>query len=267
MTQAVETLPEASQAVPETPYVGLTPFTERDAPFFFGREKERRLIAANLLASRLTLLYGASGVGKSSAIRAGVQRDFRVQAEQALASGRYPQSLVVVFTGWRDDPIAGLADCLTTSIREILGDLAPEPPAGDLALDELLLEWVRRLDERALEVAGPSEFGEPVRTELLVVFDQFEQYFVYHPDEDGPGTFAVEFPRAVNREGLRANFLISLREDAYTMLDRFEGRITNLFASNFRLEHLDEKAATAAIVKPVQKYNELLGDGRIHVLG
>ena len=103
MTQVVETPPQASQAAPETPYVGLTPFTERDAPFFFGREKERRLIAANLLASRLTLLYGASGVGKSSVIRAGVQRDFRVQAEEAIASGRYPQALVIVFTGWRED--------------------------------------------------------------------------------------------------------------------------------------------------------------------
>jgi WD40 repeat protein len=261
MTQVVETPPEASQAVPETPYVGLTPFTERDAQFFFGREKERRLIAANLLASRLTLLYGASGVGKSSVIRAGVQRDSRVQAEEALASGRYPQSLVVVFTGWRDDVSAGLADCLTSSIREILGELAPEPPPDNLPIDELLLEWTRRLDERALDVFGPSEIGAPIRTELLVVLDQFEQYFVYHPDEDGAGTFAVEFPRAVNREELRANFLISLREDAYTMLDRFEGRITNLFASNFRLEHLDAKAATAAIVKPIETYNELLADG------
>jgi WD40 repeat protein len=261
VTQVVETPPQESQTAPDTPYVGLTPFTERDAPFFFGREKERRLIAANLLASRLTLLYGASGVGKSSVIRAGVQRDFRVQAEQALASGRCPQALVVVFTGWRDDPIAGLADCLSGSTAEILGKVAPEPPPGDLPLDELLFQWIRRLDERALEVAGPSELGAPIRTELLVVLDQFEQYFVYHPDEDGPGTFAVEFPRAVNREGLRANFLISLREDAYTMLDRFEGRITNLFASNFRLEHLDQKAATAAIVKPVEKYNELLAPG------
>src|SRR4029077_1859870 len=198
MTQVVETPPEAGQAVPETPYVGLTPFTERDAQFFFGREKERRLIAANLLASRLTLLYGASGVGKSSVIRAGVQRDSRVQAEEALASGRYPQSLRVSFTGCRDDVTAGLADCLTSSIREILGELAPEPPPDNLPIDELLLEWTRRLDDRALEVFGPSEIGAPIRTELLVVFDQFEQYFVYHPDEDGPGTFAVEFPRAVN---------------------------------------------------------------------
>src|SRR5262249_3671629 len=116
-------------------------------------------------------------------------------------------------------------------------------------------------DEKALQHAGAdADLDEPIRTELLIVFDQFEQYFVYHDDEDGPGTFAVEFPRAVNREDLRASFLISLREDAYTQLDRFEGRILNLFASNLRIEHLDEKAATAAIEKPVEKYNELLGN-------
>jgi WD40 repeat protein len=254
--------PTAGVAVPETPYVGLTPFTESDAPFFFGREKERRIIAANLLASRLTLLYGASGVGKSSIIRAGLQRDFRVRAEQALAAGRFPESIVVVFIGWRDDPIAGLADCVANSVRELLGDLAPSPPRKKLRLDDLLVEWNKLLDEKALQHAGATaDLDERIRTELLVVFDQFEQYFVYHADEDGPGTFAVEFPRAVNREDLRASFLISLREDAYTQLDRFEGRILNLFASNLRIEHLDEKAATAAIVKPVEKYNELLGNG------
>ena len=109
--------------------------------------------------------------------------------------------------------------------------------------------------------ARAADLDEPIRTELLVIFDQFEQYFVYHGDEDGPDTFAVQFPQAVNRDDLRASFLISLREDAYTQLDRFEGRILNLFASNLRIEHLDEKAATAAIVKPVETYNELLGNG------
>ena len=40
--------------------------SELDALFFFGREREREVIVANLLASRLTVLYGESGVGKSS---------------------------------------------------------------------------------------------------------------------------------------------------------------------------------------------------------
>ena len=88
----VEAPPRPQVVVPATPYVGLTPFTESDAPFFFGREKERRIISANLQASRLTLLYGASGVGKSSIIRAGIQRDFRARAEKALASGQFPES-------------------------------------------------------------------------------------------------------------------------------------------------------------------------------
>ena len=257
----VEAPPRPRVGVPATPYVGLTPFTEGDAPFFFGREKERRIISANLLASRLTLLYGASGVGKSSIIRAGVQRDFRARAEKALASGLFPESIVVVFTGWRDDPVTGLAECIASSVQELLGELAPRPPRKKLRLDDLLVEWNRRLDKKALEHAGArADLDEPIRTELLVIFDQFEQYFVYHGDEDGPDTFAVQFPQAVNREDLRASFLISLREDAYTQLDRFEGRILNLFASNLRIEHLDEKAATAAIVKPVETYNELLGN-------
>ena len=70
---------------------------------------------------------------------------------------------------------------------------------------------------------------EPPRSELLLVLDQFEEYFLYHPDEDGDGTLALELPRAVTRENLRASFVVSIREDAYTQLDRFEGRIRNLF--------------------------------------
>ena len=58
--------------VVESPFVGLVPYTGQDARFFFGREREQRLIIANLFASRLTILYGASGVGKSSVLRADV---------------------------------------------------------------------------------------------------------------------------------------------------------------------------------------------------
>jgi putative ribosome biogenesis GTPase RsgA len=67
-------------AVPESPYVGLDPYSAEDAPFFFGRERERQVIVANLRAARVTLLYGPSGVGKSSVLNAGV-----VPALDALA--------------------------------------------------------------------------------------------------------------------------------------------------------------------------------------
>jgi len=64
--------PELDRVVPECPYVGLVPFSESDAPYFFGRQRDCDVVVANLTTSRLTLLYAGSGVGKSSVLRAGV---------------------------------------------------------------------------------------------------------------------------------------------------------------------------------------------------
>jgi WD40 repeat protein len=66
-------------ALPASPFKGLSAFedSELDALFFFGRERERQVLLANLLAARLTVLYGESGVGKSSLIGAALVRDLR----------------------------------------------------------------------------------------------------------------------------------------------------------------------------------------------
>ena len=76
----------AAPEVVTSPFKGLTPFEDfdLDAVLFFGREREREVIAANLLASRLTVLYGASGVGKSSVLRAGVAHHLRGLAKRNL---------------------------------------------------------------------------------------------------------------------------------------------------------------------------------------
>ena len=86
---------------PRSPFKGLSAFddSDLDALFFFGRELERELIVANVVATRLTVLYGESGVGKSSILRAGVVRQLR-QLE--------PDALVVLFDTWSDDMSAML---------------------------------------------------------------------------------------------------------------------------------------------------------------
>ena len=57
---------------PRSPYKGLNAFddSDLDALFVFGRERECEIVVANLIASRLTLLYGPSGVGKSTLVLA-----------------------------------------------------------------------------------------------------------------------------------------------------------------------------------------------------
>ena len=49
----------------------------------------------------------------------------------------------------------------------------------------------------------------------------------------------------------------SIREDALAKLDRFKGRIPNLFDNYLRIEHLDREAARAAIEKPARAYNRV----------
>lgn len=77
--QLADDLPPLSRSVskklPEHPYIGLTWFTRTDAPVFFGRNKEIKDIL-DLIGKReapILALYGASGVGKSSLLEAGIR--------------------------------------------------------------------------------------------------------------------------------------------------------------------------------------------------
>ncbi|MGH7496912.1 MAG: NACHT and WD repeat domain-containing protein [bacterium] len=223
-----------------TPYKGLMPYTEEDAPFFYGREEEREIIVANLMAYKLTLLYGASGVGKSSVLHAGIAHHLRQLTQTNIAERGAPEHIVVVFSAWRDDPLLGLANSLQQTIVQTLG-------RGAAPLLSTERSFVETLQQYCTRMGG----------DLIVILDQFEEYFLYHPYDDGPGTFVAEFPTAVNQRDLRASFLIAIRDDSLAKLDRFKGRIPNLFDNYLRIEHLDYEMGRAAIEKPILQYNRL----------
>jgi hypothetical protein len=237
-----EGAPETSRFA--SPYRGLVPFSEDDSPLFFGRDRERQIIVANLLAYRLTLLYGESGVGKTSVLRAGAVNQLRRQTRESVDEVGTPEFVVVEFASWQDDPVTALTDAVDRTVRAVLGDQTPLLDPSPRRLDESLHAWAERLD-----------------THFLIILDQFEEYFLYHGSEDGDGTFAVEFPRAVNRPDLRASFLVSIREDALARLDQFKGRIPELFGNYLRIRHLERDAARQAIVGPLEQYNRLSAAG------
>src|SRR5439155_5954232 len=92
--------------------------------------------------------------------------------------------------------------------------------------------------------------------DLYLVLDQFEEYFVYHEAEDGRGTLAWELPELLLRRQARVNVLLAIREDTLARLDVFKGRIPNLFGNYLRLDYLDRAGGRAAIVGPVERWNQ-----------
>jgi WD40 repeat protein len=223
-----------------SPFVGLTSYAQENAPFFFGRDAEQRVLISNLRASRLTLLYAQSGAGKSSVLRAGAAATLAGLARRSVEQRGSARHIPVVFSSWRDEPTGELMAEIEKAIAPFLPTPSPPGPARE------------RLDgaiEAASNAAGAT---------LLVMLDQFEEYFLYRPREAHDRRFAGELAACLNRAGLHANFLISIREDAYSGLgDLFQGRIRNVYSNYLHLEHLTRESAREAIEKPITTFNEL----------
>ena len=132
----------------KSPYRGLAAFedSELDALYFFGRERDTEIVVANLIASRFTVLYGPSGVGKSSLLLAAVARTVRELPEEPV---------VVVFSSWSDHPSTGSR---------------PRSPG--------------RPSSRAASCSTSPSGRRPTR-DVYVILDQAEEYFTYHGDAGG----------------------------------------------------------------------------------
>jgi WD40 repeat protein len=152
--------------LPSSPYKGLSAFDDSDvdALLFFGREREREIIVANLIASRFTVLYGPSGVGKSSLLRAAVARSLRELPERPL---------VVVFSRWGSDPARALAAAIGGEPAPLVETLTRAQAERDvyLVLDQAEEYFLYQADD-----AGPESFAEalpavlaaPLRVNVLV---------------------------------------------------------------------------------------------------
>jgi hypothetical protein len=213
------------EAVP-SPYVGLRPFGEADRAYFFGRERESRVVTANVLEERLTVLYGPSGAGKSSILQAGVMPLLKSASDR-----------VVYFRNWQ-------TDSFLHELIEVCSNAAITiAPAGNARLEDM---------------AGSTS------SRLYLLLDQFEEYLMYHSSHGGgdsgqpeaANSFDSTLARLVNRQDSGVNVLIGIREDQISKLDqRFNIRIRDLFGNTLPVQRLDIESAKDAIRKPLNVFN------------
>jgi hypothetical protein len=72
MSSDAATSPAGAAVDAQNPWPGLEAFTEQDQNYFYGREAEVDELHRLVMRERLTILFGVSGLGKTSLLQAGL---------------------------------------------------------------------------------------------------------------------------------------------------------------------------------------------------
>ncbi len=207
------------QPLPPEPYKFLDFFTSKDAAIFHGRKLDTDRLTSLILTYPLSILYGESGTGKTSLIQAAVL--------PCLEEEGYS----VVYARPLSDPLKTVQEAILDALRD---GLATRPETSSL----------HALVEGSLPVGG----------RLLIVLDQFEEFFI----RQGPETrahFIHELIDLLNTPEREVRCLLSLRSEYLDRLDALElplGR--DPLRHRMRLHNLGPAGANAAIAEPAAAF-------------
>lgn len=226
---------------------GLLPFQEADRQRFYGREVETEALFAMVARGELRfhVLYGESGAGKTSLLRA------------ALIPKCWEAGLAPLYCRSYNDPLATiLAECHKRSrlaFREDGG--ADEDEAGGALRSRTLriLAYLRRV-------------ADALDAPLLIICDQFEEFFSNSRSPAERAAFIGFVAACHDATALPVRFLFSLRADfLYLINDEFAAHINEplLSARLFHLRSLDERRAAEIIETSARQANLPLPAGLV----
>ncbi|MCP4701480.1 MAG: HEAT repeat domain-containing protein, partial [Gammaproteobacteria bacterium] len=226
------------------PYKGLRPYEEKDRDNFFGRDEEKCILVDKIRAYKLNLLFAASGVGKSSLLRAAVIPELRTPALENLD--------VVYCNDWVAEPVETLKQAIIGYLHE----------NSLLAADDNTLNDISELPE--LFENAVLFTSEP----LVIMLDQFEEFFNYQRYNNKHfKPFIRQLAAAINDRDTPTTFVISMREDFALELNAFKPDLpTMLFDNFYRLEKLPLENAKRAIAAPVEKIGFHYEDGLLDAM-
>jgi hypothetical protein len=211
----------------ESPFVGTRPFVREDQLYFFGRDQESSRLANMVVANNLSVLYGDSGVGKSSLLN----------AKLPLSLDKLePDWLIISFAEWQ-------LDC-------------------ELKLTQIVKTETKISGKESIATSLVS-FSVNEDRPILLILDQFEEFFLYR--QGGKSSLEINLARLVNRRSNSVKVLLSLRSDGLFLLDKLRANIPNIFESMMLLEPLNEVAAVDCIILPIEAFNRRFPDKAVQV--
>jgi WD40 repeat protein len=242
----------------ENPWPGLASFTEDQRGFFHGRDEE--ITDLTQLAERrpLVVLFGQSGLGKSSILQAGVFPRLR-------ADGFWPIYIRLDHGEGAPAPSEQVKDMVRTETAKAGTWTKP----GIAKPGETLWEFFHHRDDRLVDRDG-------IGVVPVLVFDQFEELFTLGAARGERRDRAVAFIKELaelveNRPSAKLvsrldtsaeemeafdfsrtdyRVIISLREDFLPDLESLKTIMPALMQKRMRLARMTGKQALEAVLKP-----------------
>ncbi|MEO3856574.1 tetratricopeptide repeat protein [Acrocarpospora sp. B8E8] len=218
-------------SVRENPYVGLRAFAGSDREVFFGRGRESRELSDLWRSNRLVVLYGPSGIGKSSLLHAGTMPLLEDDHLDILPTGRASPGTPFP-TPSHHNPYTF---CLLSS-------WSPADSPGrlsELTVSQFLRSRPRRTDR----------YGDDIP--VFAAIDQFEEVLNSpSPWRKHREAFLDQLGDAT-KEIPNLRLLVSIREDAIAELLPREADLAGHSRARLRLSPLSVDAALSAVTGPL----------------
>src|SRR6516162_11726205 len=233
----------------DNPWPGLMPFTEATQAFFHGRDAEAAELLRRVRRERLTILFGQSGLGKTSLLCAGLFPRLRT-------ADFLPVYIRLDWTTAQISPIGQIKQALAENLAEHGVEGRPPRPKETL--------WGYFHDKETEFWSRRNRLVTPV-----LVFDQFEEIFTLGQgaasaetlDElaaliesrppDGVRRALDDDPDAATRYDFAkesCKVILALREDFLPDLEGLRRRIPSIMDNRMRLTRMDGRQARDVIL-------------------
>jgi WD40 repeat protein len=204
----------------KSPFKFLDSYTKLDREIYFGRDREIEELYQKVFDSKLLLVYGVSGTGKSSLINCGLANKF-------------------LETDWLPLEVrrgGNILDSMTAVIK---------------------LASITKLDNQ-FETTG--NFKKALKSlyldhyrPIFFIFDQFEELFIYGDKEERKSF--IRIIKSLLESDLQCRFIFIMREEYMAGVTEFERDIPTFFANRIRIEKMSNRNALEAIKEPCKVLN------------
>jgi WD40 repeat protein len=195
----------------KSPFKFLDSYTLADRDVFFGRDQEIAELYRRVFESKILLVYGVSGTGKSSLINCGLASRFDESDWLPLYIRRG----------------SNIIDSLNKAInKQALTPLKKSQSVAD------------KLQSIYLDNFKP----------IYLLFDQFEEIFIFGNQEERSGF--IKLIKEITDSKIQCRIIFILREEFLAGMTDFRSELPNIFENCFRVEKMKSTNAISAVEGP-----------------